>query len=488
MQTSLDSAKQTLQQYFGYQNFRDEQTAIVESIINGHDTLAILATGGGKSICFQVPGLILGGTCLVISPLISLMKDQVDHLQEKGVRADFINSSLSQKEQQQKIDQLAKGYYQFFYLAPERIKQLSFLKACQQIKIPLLVVDEAHCISMWGHDFRPSYQLIKQFICQLNHRPIVSAFTATATKRVIADIKNFLCLENAKQFINSFTRKNLRLIIYHCPNQLIKQLLLFLILQKHQRHAGIIYTATRKEAVNLFQLIKHYDFYQQYNLAFYHGALDHQTRNQVQEDFLKDKLQIIIATNAFGMGVDKSNIRFVIHYQMAGNIENYYQEVGRAGRDGQISDCYLLFYQPDIVIQQQFIAKNPNKSRQQVEQKKLKQLLKLIYYPKCYQEGIAEYFSQKESQKCLLCSRCQKVGPPINLAFKNRFNLLKQFFYEEKQDIHQQILLLLALHQPQTKKDYLKIAGIGYGFVDEFYEKLNHFLQGKQTTNHDPDL
>ncbi len=480
MNLNLATAKKTLKAHFGYNDFRTGQAKIINAILNKKNTLAILPTGGGKSICFQIPGLMLGGTNLVISPLISLMKDQVDTLKQKNIKADFLNSSLNSAQQQKRLKLLSQGFYQFFYIAPERLVSQQFIKACLTINIPLFIVDEAHCISMWGHDFRPSYQNISKFIDKLSAKPIIAAFTATATKPVIADIKKYLKLQNPAKFIGSFSRDNLHLHIHHCPNFFIKEVILFLLLQKYQNKAGIIYAATRKKTLELYQLIKHYDFSNKYRVNFYHGALDHQSRNKIQENFLSDKLKIIIATNAFGMGVDKSNIRFVIHYQIPGNIENYYQEVGRAGRDRKLSDCHLLYHPADLIIQQQFIKQTPNKLRQKNEQKKLKKMINLVDFPDCYQKRIAQYFSQKNPSNCRMCSYCKPQKLPIKQNFIEYFNLLKYFFEKKLQKfMHEQTLVLLALHQPQTKSEYLKIAGIGYGWLEQYYGELTKFLAHK---------
>lgn len=487
MNLNLLAAKKTLKAYFGYNDFRSGQAKIISAILNKQNTLAILPTGGGKSICFQIPGLMLGGTNLVISPLISLMKDQADALKQRGVKADFLNSSLSPHQQQKRLKLLSQGFYQFFYIAPERLTQTKFIKACAAINIPLFVIDEAHCISMWGHDFRPSYQNISKFIDKLNTKPIVAAFTATATKPVIVDIKKYLKLQNPAEFISSFSRDNLRLHIHHCPNFFIKEVILFLLLQKYKNKSGIIYAATRKKTLKLYQLIKHYDFSNKYQINFYHGALDHQSRNKIQEDFLSNKLKIIIATNAFGMGVDKSNIRFVIHYQIPGNIESYYQEVGRAGRDRQLSDCHLLYHPADLIIQQQFIKQNPNESRKKNEQEKLKKMINLVNFPDCYQKRIAQYFSQKNLKNCGMCNYCKPQKLPIKQNFIHHFNLLKYFFEKKLQKfMYEQILILLTLHQPNTKSEYLKIAGIGHGWLDQYYDKLTQFLAHKHRLTSKP--
>ena len=370
-------ALNTLKKYFAYSNFRDSQLEIVISILKKKETLAILPTGGGKSICFQVPGLIFEGTSIIISPLISLMKDQVDHLLEKNIAATFINSNLDKKEIDERLEKLAKQEYKFFYLAPERLNNSQLIEICQKIKISMITVDEAHCISMWGHQFRPSYKKIPEFIKKINinkEKIILNAFTATATPLVKKEICQFLEFKNPQEFSKNFLRKNLVFHNFICNSEWAKNLLLFKLIKKHSKENAVIYCSTRIACEKLFQLIQKYDFHNQYKIAFYHGGMSKEERTKIQDQFLKNEIKIIIATSAFGMGVDKSDVRFVIHYQIPANLENYYQEAGRAGRDRKTSYCYLLYHSKDLEIQKSFIEKTyPNNSlpRKQVELQKI---------------------------------------------------------------------------------------------------------------------
>jgi ATP-dependent DNA helicase RecQ len=472
----------TLQQYFGYQNFRPGQIEIINSILNKKDTLAILPTGGGKSICFQIPGLILPGTTLVVSPLISLMQDQVETLKSKNISATFINSSLSQKQIKTILNNLKT--YKFIYLAPERLKNNKFLLACEKINISLVAIDEAHCISMWGHDFRPSYKKITDFINKLKNKPLIAAFTATATDLVKKDIINLLDLKNPTQFTKSFKRNNLTLHNIDCQSNFNKDLFLFRLLKKHQGQAGIIYASTRYSVENLVDLINHH--YPQLNCLGYHGGMDNKTRALIQEKFLKNQTNLIVATNAFGMGVDKSNIRFVIHYQIPGNLENYYQEAGRAGRDGLASFCYLLFHDPDLKIQIEFIKSSKIEKTKKINTDKLKNIIKFAQTKTCLNQKILSYFGEKNpNPSCKLCSKCLKLNPEkptgqeiitqekLNLIIK----LLASIYQIPKEQIMtEKIKQQLALFNPQTKKDFLKLAGIGQGWVEKWFETIHKNL------------
>ncbi|MGD9129184.1 MAG: RecQ family ATP-dependent DNA helicase [Candidatus Woesebacteria bacterium] len=479
---------QTLQHCYGYQNFRSGQLDIINSILKKNDTLAVLPTGGGKSICFQIPGLMLAGTTIVISPLISLMKDQVDTLVKKNITATYINSSLNQTELEKRLELISKQAYKFIYLAPERLKNKSFLKACQKIKIPLIAVDEAHCISMWGHEFRPSYREINQFLKKLSSRPIITTFTATATKVVIKDIINILQLNKVKQFVKSFKRDNLRIIVKYCISQFEKDLFLLRILKKHQQQAGIIYTATRKKAEYLAQLINFLNFKDKQEVLYYHGGMNSEERTYVQEQFLNDKIKLIVATNAFGMGVDKANIRFIIHYQIPGNIENYYQEAGRAGRDRKASHCYLLFQAKDLNIQIQLIKKSypdAKHPRRAVEIDKLKAMLRFASIRQCRQETILEYFTDKKVEnRCANCDICLNQTIQVSkkeLSNQKRLLELSQILAQKNkipqaQVMSRKMIQLIALLEPQSKNDFLKIAGIGHGWVEKWYSAFSSIL------------
>lgn len=337
-----------LKHYFGHDTFRDGQENIIDNISNGNDALCIMPTGGGKSICYQIPALMSDGIAIVISPLISLMKDQVTSLNQNGIRAAYINSTLTSAQQSRAIYNAMRGEYKLIYVAPERLEAPAFLNLCNSIKISLIAVDEAHCVSQWGHDFRPSYLKIADFISKLDNRPVISAFTATATDAVKRDILNLLGLKNPFEITTGFDRKNLFFAVKR-PQRKQKELLA--IVSEHKNQSGIIYCATRKNVEKVSDFLNDNG----YRSLIYHAGLNSETRNRNQEDFINDRCNLIVATNAFGMGIDKPDVRFVVHYNMPKNLENYYQEAGRAGRDGENSDCVLLYSPGDVYTQKFFI-------------------------------------------------------------------------------------------------------------------------------------
>lgn len=474
----------TLQNFFGFSDFRPGQLEIVLAILEQKDVLAILPTGGGKSLCFQVPALIFPGTTLVISPLISLMKDQVDHLEKVGIAATYLSSNLEAKEINLRLAQLAQGKYKLFYLAPERLGNKKIIEICQKIKISYLVIDEAHCISLWGHQFRPSYQKIPEFIEKIkkNSKKIaVSAFTATATDLVIREIKQFLQLKNPAFFSGGFLRKNL---IFHnliCRSNWDKNIWLFKLLKIHQQENIIIYCATRVECERLLQLIKYYDFARRYLIDIYHGGLEKKKREIVQNDFLTSKIKIMIATNAFGMGVDKSDVRVVIHYQISANLENYYQEAGRAGRDGQTSFVYLLYYEKDLLIQAEMINKNyedPDHPRRQIEIDKLLTIQKYALSKTCLQKKIIAYFGQNTQknncQNCYLCLQKKVELSESEKAFVKNLEKINQLYLQKLPYGQLPVVFtipqieLMAILQPKTMVDLQKIPGVGSGIIN-FY-------------------
>lgn len=397
----LQRAKEALQKYYGYPELRDGQEKIMNSIFQGRDTLGIMPTGGGKSVCFQIPALLFPGLTLVISPLISLMKDQVDTLKSLGIPATFINSSLEYKEVVERIQLAKQGKYKILYVAPERLELDNFRTLFKTLEISLLAIDEAHCISQWGHDFRPSYRSIAPFIKKLPKRPIVAAFTATATEEVTKDIVKLLSLQQSNVFIMGFDRPNLTFSVLRGEN---KRDFLLNYLQANPNHSGIIYAATRKEVDTLTDFLNKNG----HATGKYHAGMNDQARINSQEAFLYDDLRIIVATNAFGMGIDKSNVRFVIHYNMPKNMEAYYQEAGRAGRDGEPGDCILLYSAQDIILQK-FLIENTifSPERQSNEYKKLQIMVDYCHTPKCLREYILNYFGEENvSSKCNNCSTC----------------------------------------------------------------------------------
>ena len=413
-----------LQQYFGYENFRPGQLDIIMPLVRGQDVLAILPTGGGKSLCFQIPGLYLKGTTLVISPLISLMQDQVQNLVKHGIRATFLNSTLEPAASQERLQKLVAGAYQFVYVAPEKLRNRQFLVACTQAKIALIAIDEAHCVSVWGHDFRPSYLQIGEFVRKLNSRPRIAAFTATANLRAQADIVQYCGLRRYLQVQKSFVRDNLRIFVHHCHNEHDKLLHLLYLLKKHQGETGIIYVLTRKDAVAYAQLLNRLRPNQP-PIAIYHGGLAKETRQEIQAGFIDESIKILIATNAFGMGIDQPHVRFVIHAQVSSNLENYFQEIGRAGRDGNLSDCYTLFTKKDLEISAQFIAGNATAATKQLQilRFKLRQLQHYLQTKGCRQKFILNYFDEKTPANfaCGLCDHCQKKALAYDQTTQTKF-------------------------------------------------------------------
>jgi len=397
---------EVLQTVFGYTAFRPGQEDIVASILAGKDVLAILPTGAGKSLCFQVPGLCLDGTTIVISPLISLMQDQVHTLQRRRVAAQYLSSAQTDQEKQAILQQLEQNQLKFIYVAPERLLTDSFLQAVRGARMSLLVIDEAHCISTWGHQFRPEYREIAKFRDLLGSKIPTAAFTATATPAVAEDMCAALKLENPDLHKKSFARPNLSIFSYPCESQTARELALLRLVKKHSHEAGIIYASTRSSTEEVAEFIEKY--LPSVPVAAYHAGLEPAVRMQIQERFIADELQLIVATTAFGMGVDKSNIRFVIHYQLSASLENYYQEIGRAGRDGKPSNCYLLSVPHDGHIQLELIKKSGTIQQQKVSLQKLKQITSYAVLSSCYHLAILEYFGESGapcSNRCSICLR-----------------------------------------------------------------------------------
>ncbi|MCM3093843.1 MULTISPECIES: DNA helicase RecQ [unclassified Cytobacillus] len=407
----LAQAENYLKKYFGYTSFRPGQQEIIQNILSQTNTLGILPTGGGKSICFQIPALVLPGTAIVISPLISLMKDQVDALRTAGIPAAYINSTLSSEEYQHISAGIRNGKYKLVYVAPERFGSMAFLELLNNISINAIIFDEAHCISQWGHDFRPSYRSVVSELGNLNQEPVIAALTATATQDVAEDIRRLLNISEDNTFVTGFARDNLSFQVLKGVN---KRDFILQTLNKHKNEAGIIYTSSRRETDQLYQFLKGRNC----SVAKYHAGLKEEERKKAQDAFVFDESNIMVATNAFGMGIDKSNVRYVIHYNLPRNIEAYYQEAGRAGRDGEDSICYLLFAPQDIQLQKFLIEESsldPRKMEQ--EYSKLKDMINYCHTEKCLQSYIIDYFDENaEAIRCGKCSSCMDERTSIDIT------------------------------------------------------------------------
>lgn len=407
----LNKARQILQKFYGYEDFRPGQKKVVESLLNKNDTVAIMPTGAGKSICFQIPALLFEGVTLVISPLISLMKDQVDSLRQLGIAAVYINSSVSKAQLYKDLQDISAGFYKIIYIAPERLTSEYLPDSFKNLNISMVAVDEAHCLSQWGHDFRPSYRNILNFTNSLRIKPIISAFTATATPEVKTDIINLLGLKQPNVFVTGFDRPNLYFSVLRGE---VKDKFVIDYVKKHQDEAGIIYVGTRKDVDALQVLLE----IKGIKAGRYHAGMTDEERNQMQEDFLYDNLSVMVATNAFGMGIDKPNVRYVIHYNMPKNMEAYYQEAGRAGRDGLSGNCILLYSPQDTQLQKFLISKSTESEiRQQLEYKRLQLMVDYCHTPQCLRAFILHYFGEFDVEEhCDNCSNCKLEGELIDIT------------------------------------------------------------------------
>lgn len=413
------SPLQILKTYFGYDSFREGQGEIIDTILSGRDALAIMPTGAGKSLCYQVPALLLPGITLVVSPLISLMQDQVKSLNEAGIHAAYINSSLTEGQINKALSFAARGVYKIIYVAPERLETASFLSFALHTPISMVTVDEAHCISQWGQDFRPSYLKIIDFVEQLPGNPIISAFTATATEVVKNDIARILKLKNPNIVVTGFDRENLYYQVEHLTGKQ-KDIFIQNYIETHPNESGIIYCATRKNVDTLYEkLLK-----QGVSVTRYHAGMSNDIRKKSQDDFIYDRAQVVIATNAFGMGIDKSNVRFVIHYNMPQSMENYYQEAGRAGRDGEPAKCILLFSTQDVMISKLPLGSKDFEGMdfQEIEQVKHQDSRRLqlmegyCMTTSCLRNYILEYFGETTHQPCDNCGNCHQEFEELDMT------------------------------------------------------------------------
>ena len=402
---------ETLKHYFGYDSLRPGQQELIEGILQRKDVLGIMPTGAGKSLCYQVPALMLDGITIVVSPLISLMTDQVKALNQAGVHAAYINSSLTDNQIRTALFYAAQGRYKIIYVAPERLNTIRFLEFACQVDISMVTVDEAHCISQWGQDFRPSYVGIADFLAQLPKRPVVSAFTATATERVKQDIMKSLRLQNPVTVVTGFDRLNLFFRAVTRKGGKEKDNSILNYVKKHEDESGIIYCATKKNVDKIYELL------QQYGIAagHYHAGLSLEERKKNQDDFTYDRIRVMVATNAFGMGIDKSNVRYVLHYNMPQSLEYYYQEAGRAGRDGEEAECVLFFSKQDIMINKRLLEYKSMESIDSDTQvlrndyRKLNQMIDYCETQQCLRQFILSYFGDNSPCTCDKCSNCVVV-------------------------------------------------------------------------------
>ena len=408
---SHDRALQLLQTYFGYTSFRPAQEAPVESLLKNEDVVAIMPTGAGKSICFQIPALCKSGLTVVFSPLISLMKDQVDGLVDQNIPAALINSTLTQTEFNKTMYDVRSGNIKLLYIAPERLGSNFFCNVLRSMPISQVIVDEAHCISQWGHDFRPSYRLIGDWLASLPKRPVVGAFTATATKAVENDIKTLLGLDHANVYVTGFDRPNLSFSVVRTPKRMD-----YVVdyVRRHSHENGIIYCSTRKDVERVYDNLTRAGI----QTGYYHAGLSDEMRKDMQNKYAFDQLQVMVATNAFGMGIDKSNVRYVLHYQMPRNMESYYQEAGRAGRDGAPAECILLYSGQDVRVHKYLIEQGHlEPQREQVELRKLQSMIDYCFCSTCLRKYMLAYFGEIVPWlECSNCSSCNTKGERVNVT------------------------------------------------------------------------
>lgn len=395
-----DTALYALKKFYGYNSFRPGQMNIIFNILSKKDVFCIMPTGAGKSICYQIPAVIMKGVTLVISPLISLMKDQVDSLKENGISATYINSTQSMEEIKDILKDASLGLYKLIYIAPERLESKVFVQMIRNLHISQVAVDEAHCVSEWGHDFRVSYRYIKPFIELLPNRPVISAFTGTATDEVKEDSMNLLGLRNPIKYVGDINRENLSINIFKEEDKLegIKD-----IIREHEDESGIIYCLSRKEVENLYAYLREYG----YNVSMYHGGLEDYDKEKAQDDFLFERTNIMVATNAFGMGIDKSNVRYIVHCTIPKNLESYYQEIGRGGRDGELCKCYLFYNRDDIRRVEFILNKSSGFKRKEIALRKLQSMIDFCEEEGCYRTFLLKYFNKEWSRNyCGNCSNC----------------------------------------------------------------------------------
>lgn len=454
-----------LNKYYGYNSFRKGQYEIISNILRGRDSFCILPTGAGKSICYQIPALMFNGITIVISPLISLMKDQVDNLNSNGINARYINSTQKLEVSDEIIEICKKGEVKLLYIAPEKLENEFFKRKLRLLNISQIAIDEAHCVSMWGHDFRKSYGLIAEFIDNLRIRPVVTAFTATATEVVRKDVINLLKLRNPYIYIGSFDRENLEIKLYIEEDklELVKD-----IIREREGEAGIIYCATRKEVDGLYYYLKDLG----YDVLKYHGGLKDSEKEFYQDEFLNENSNVMIATNAFGMGIDKSNIRYIIHFTIPKNIEGYYQEIGRAGRDGFSAKCYLFFNRADIRTLEYLIYTTVQLNRKEIEIKKLQQMIDFCETKECLRAFILRYFGEQNIREyCTNCSNCLSNDELRDYTIEAQKVLSCVYRSKERYGISVLIDVLRGMVGPKIINDKLNQLST-YGIMKDYSSKF----------------
>lgn len=470
----LVKEKNLLQTYFGFESFRPGQQEAISHILQLQNTLAVMPTGGGKSLIYQIPGLSMKGTAVIISPLISLMKDQVDALLSLGIPATYINSSLSAGEQQRRLRDVANERYKFVYVAPERFESYSFMEQMRYTNINLVAFDEAHCISQWGHDFRPSYRSIVPRLKELGNIPVFVALTATATEEVISDIQSLLTVTDNHTINTGFERENLS---FHLVKGKDKATYIRSFLTEHPDESGIIYTATRKQADSLYEQLTSRGI----SVAKYHAGLSEAERKKSQSEFLHDQVSVMIATNAFGMGIDKSNVRFVIHYAMPMNIESYYQEAGRAGRDGEPSDCILLFSPQDVQLQKFLIEQSMmDDEAKQNEYRKLQAMINYCHTHSCLTNFILEYFDDTATKpNCNRCSNCTDLQEKTDITEEAQMILSCVKRMDERFGASMTAKVLKGSKDKKIKEfrlDQLSTYGLLSAYTEKELTEIIHFL------------
>lgn len=456
---------EALKRYYGYSSFREGQYEIITNILRGRDSFGVLPTGGGKSICYQIPAVIFKGMTIVISPLIALMKDQVDNLDYNGIPAQYINSSQSLEEIDNIILKCKSGEVKLLYIAPERLENEFFKKQLRRLNISQVAIDEAHCVSLWGHDFRKSYREIAPFINSLSNRPVITAFTATATEVVREDIIKLLELRNPYKYFGSFDRDNLIISVHIEEDKLefVKD-----IIRENEGNAGIIYCATRKEVDGLYYYLKDLG----YDVGKYHGGLKDNEKVYYQEEFLKENINVMIATNAFGMGIDKPNVRYILHFTIPKNIESYYQEIGRAGRDGEISKCYLLFNRSDIRTLEYLIYTTASLNRKEVEISKLQRMIDLCESKECYRAFVLNYFGEQNARDyCNSCSNCLSNEELRDYTIEAQKILSCVYRSREKYGISVLVDVLRGMSGPKIASDGLNKLTT-YGIMKDYSSKF----------------